>query len=49
MSGNIAQSKKLKEFEKKFAEYIGTDYAISTSNGTTALHIALLANDIGRT
>ena len=48
ISGNIAQSKKVEEFEKKFANYIGTDYAISTSNGTTALHVALLANDIGK-
>ena len=48
MSGNIAQSKKVDEFEKKFADYIGTEYAISTSNGTTALHVALLSNGIGK-
>ncbi|MEZ5036510.1 MAG: DegT/DnrJ/EryC1/StrS family aminotransferase [Chitinophagales bacterium] len=28
--------------ENKFAEYIGTKYAISVSNGTSAIHIALL-------
>jgi len=48
MTGNIAQSKKVDELEKQFADYIGTDYAISTSNGTTALHVALLSNGIGR-
>ena len=48
MTGNIAQSKKVEEFEKQFAGYIGTEYAISTSNGTTALHVALLSNDIGK-
>jgi len=29
------------EFEKKFAEFIGTKYALTTSNGTTALHLTL--------
>ena len=48
MTGNIAQSKKVDEFEKQFAGYIGTEYAISTSNGTTALHVALLSNGIGK-
>ena len=48
MTGNIAQSIKVDEFEKQFGEYIGTEYAISTSNGTTALHVALLSNGIGK-
>lgn len=30
-------------FEKKFAEYIGVKYALTTSNGTTALHLALMS------
>ena len=34
-------------FEEMFAEFCGTRYAIATSNGTTALHLALLALDIG--
>ena len=29
------------EFERKFASYVGTKYAIATVNGTSALHIAL--------
>ena len=31
------------EFESKFAEFCGTKFAISTANGTVALHLALLA------
>jgi len=31
------------EFEQKFAEFCGTKYALTTSNGTTALHLSLVA------
>jgi perosamine synthetase len=31
------------KFEKKFAEYCGVKYALTTSNGTTALHLALVS------
>lgn len=34
-------------FEKKFAEYCGTQYAVSVSNGTVGLHLALKALGIG--
>jgi perosamine synthetase len=34
-------------FEEMFAEFCGTRCAIATSNGTTALHLALLVLDIG--
>jgi len=37
----------IEEFEKSFANYIGMKYGISTSNGTTALHLALVALGIG--
>jgi len=33
----------VKKFEKGFADYCGVDHGISTSNGTTALHLALVA------
>lgn len=36
------------KFEKLFAEQINCKYAISTSNGTAALHLALVALNIGR-
>lgn len=32
--------------EKEFAEYCGAKYALTCSNGTTALHLALLALDV---
>jgi dTDP-4-amino-4,6-dideoxygalactose transaminase len=40
-SGMLAQGEVVEEFEKKFAEYIGVDYAIATNSGTSALHTAL--------
>ncbi|NLV46497.1 MAG: DegT/DnrJ/EryC1/StrS family aminotransferase [Candidatus Hydrogenedentes bacterium] len=35
------------EFEKRFAEWQGSKYAISTTNGTSALHTALAGLNIG--
>ncbi|NPV55008.1 MAG: DegT/DnrJ/EryC1/StrS family aminotransferase [Firmicutes bacterium] len=35
------------EFEQKFAEWNGAKYGISTSNGTSALHVALAGLGIG--
>ena len=34
-------------FEKNFADYCGTKYAVTTSNGTSALHLALVSFGIG--
>lgn len=42
-----SKGKFIKEFENKFAEYLGVKYAASVSNGTVALHVALLALGIG--
>jgi perosamine synthetase len=42
-SGMLASGPVTEEFEKKFAEYVGTKYAIATTSGTTALHLGLLA------
>ena len=46
-SGMLAQGPRVKAFETAFAEMCGVDHAIATSSGTTALHVALLANNIG--
>ncbi|NPV85284.1 MAG: DegT/DnrJ/EryC1/StrS family aminotransferase [Anaerolineae bacterium] len=46
-SGIIAQGPRVKAFEEAFAQMCATRYAIATSSGTTALHVALLANKIG--
>jgi perosamine synthetase len=35
------------KFERKFAEYLGVRHAVTTTNGTTALHLALVAAGVG--
>jgi len=45
-SGQLAQGPKVEEFEKAFADYIGTKYAIAVNSGTAALHVGLLAAGI---
>ena len=45
-SGMLAQGAKVKEFEEKFADYIGTEFAVAFSSGTSALHGAYLATGI---
>lgn len=42
-SGMLAQGPKVDEFQKAFAEYTESKYAVATSSGTTALHAALKA------
>jgi perosamine synthetase len=46
-SGELAQGRWVTEFESAFAAYCGARYAVATSSGTTALHLALLAHGIG--
>jgi len=41
LSGNFVSGEKVKEFEKQFAKYIGTEYAVAVNSGTSALYIAL--------
>ncbi|HEY9246947.1 MAG TPA: DegT/DnrJ/EryC1/StrS family aminotransferase, partial [Candidatus Methanoperedens sp.] len=47
-SGNIAEGQKVKDFEAAFAEYAGTSDAVAVNSGTAALHVALLAHNIGK-
>jgi len=42
-SGMLACGPRTKEFEEKFAKYVGTKYALATTSGTTALHLGLLS------
>ena len=42
-SGMIASGPKVNLFEKQFAEFVGTKYAVATTSGTTALHLAILS------
>jgi len=39
----LTQGPKVKEFEEKFAEYVGSKYAVAVSNATAGLHISVLA------
>ena len=34
------------QFEEKIAEYTGSNFAVATTNGTSALHISLLLSDV---
>lgn len=38
----------ISKFEKKFSKFLNVDYSTSVSNGTVALHLALLALGIGK-
>ncbi|MCW3489274.1 DegT/DnrJ/EryC1/StrS family aminotransferase [Dethiobacter alkaliphilus] len=42
-SGQLAAGKEVAAFEKEFARFMGTEFAVATNNGTSALHTALLA------
>ncbi|MFV2014583.1 MAG: DegT/DnrJ/EryC1/StrS family aminotransferase, partial [Candidatus Heimdallarchaeota archaeon] len=40
-SKNLVEGKRVRSFEKKFAEFSNTKHAIACSNGTEALHLAM--------
>jgi perosamine synthetase len=46
-SGNLAMGPRTAKFEEAFAAMCNVKHAIAVSSGTTALHIALLANGLG--
>ena len=46
-SGMLVQGARTARLEEKFTAVCDTQYAVATSSGTTALHIALLAHQIG--
>lgn len=43
LSGWVTQGPRVKEFEERFAQYVGARHACAVSSCTTALHLALLA------
>ncbi|WP_264535083.1 UDP-4-amino-4,6-dideoxy-N-acetyl-beta-L-altrosamine transaminase [Flavobacterium sp. N1736] len=45
-SDYLTQGPKIIEFEKAFANYVGSNYAVAVSNGTAALHLCTLALDV---
>lgn len=44
--GWVSMGETVSKFESEFAEYVGAKHAISTINGTAALHLAVLAAEI---
>lgn len=46
-SGQLAQGSRVKEFEKRFGEWVGSPHSIALNSGTSALHLGLLALGIG--
>jgi len=45
-SGWVGMGKKTKEFEEKFAKYIGRKYAVATNSCTSALHLAAICGGL---
>lgn len=45
-SDYLTTGPKIKEFEQKFADYVGSKYAVAIANGTAALHAACYAAGI---
>ena len=41
--GRISEYKQVREFEKLFAGYVGTKYAVAVSSGTSALIAGMIA------
>lgn len=46
LSGWVTQGPRVKEFEEKFAAYVGAKYAVAVSSCTTALQLALIVSGI---
>ncbi|MBI3380338.1 aminotransferase class I/II-fold pyridoxal phosphate-dependent enzyme, partial [Candidatus Gottesmanbacteria bacterium] len=46
-SGRFILGPKVEEFEREFARYIGTRYAVGVASGTDAISLALLAVGVG--
>jgi dTDP-4-amino-4,6-dideoxygalactose transaminase len=46
-SGNYILGEELENFEKEFAQFCDTKFAVGVNSGTSALHLALLAAGVG--
>jgi UDP-4-amino-4,6-dideoxy-N-acetyl-beta-L-altrosamine transaminase len=47
-SDYLTQGPKVKDFEIKFAEYIGANYAVAVNNATSGLHLSVLALNLSK-
>jgi dTDP-4-amino-4,6-dideoxygalactose transaminase len=46
-SGYVAEGAVVQKFEQSFADYLNIRHAVATNSGTSALHLALLALNVG--
>jgi perosamine synthetase len=46
-SGYVAEGVIVQEFEQSFADYLNIGHAVAANSGTSALHLTLLALDVG--
>ena len=46
LTGWVTQGPKVQEFEEKFAEYVGSKYAVAVSNCTNALHLSMIVSNL---
>ena len=47
-AGNLTNGQNVKSFEQKFSNYLGIKNTITVNSGTSALHLSLLINGIGK-
>jgi dTDP-4-amino-4,6-dideoxygalactose transaminase len=47
-SGQISQGEYVKRFEANLSEFVGVKGGVATNSGTSALHLALLALEVGK-
>jgi len=47
-SDYLTQGPKVREFEEKFAEYVGAKYAVAVNNATSGLHLSVLALNLNK-
>jgi len=45
--GTLSLGPRIREFERRFAEYVGVRHAVAVSSGTAALHLSVIASGIG--
>jgi UDP-4-amino-4,6-dideoxy-N-acetyl-beta-L-altrosamine transaminase len=47
-SDYLTQGPKVREFESKFAEYVGANYAVAVNNATSGLHLSVLSLNLSK-
>jgi len=46
LTGWVTQGPKVREFEEKFAQYVGSKYAVAVSNCTNALYLSMIVSNL---